>query len=137
MIDVRQDNGEAAEPVAMGCEVLSARDLSGVDFVLFLTGWDRHWGQDTYYQEWPYLSEDLAKHLARSNLKGVGLDTPSLDGFGGSIAHDVCAAAGMINIENLTGLAGLPREGSLFQALPLKLLGTEASPVRAAAWVDA
>jgi kynurenine formamidase len=137
VIDVRQDNGEAAEPVAMGCEVLPEGDLSGVDFVLFLTGWDRHWGQDAYYQEWPYLSEELAQCLAQSHLKGVGLDTPSLDAFGGAIAHDVCAAAGMINIENLTGLAQLPPEGALFQALPLKLLGTEASPVRAAAWVDA
>jgi kynurenine formamidase len=136
VIDVRPAESEAAEPVAMGPEVLPP-DLKGVDFVLFLTGWDGHWGQETYYQEWPYLSEELAVRLAQAHLKGVGLDTPSLDAYGGSIAHDVCAAAGMINIENLTGLAQLPREGALFQALPLKLQATEASPVRAVAWVDA
>ena len=59
-----------------------------------------------------------------------------LDEFGGQTAHDLCAPAGMINIENLTNLGNLPRVGTWFQAFPLKLSGTEASPVRALAWVE-
>ena len=78
----------------------------------------------------------LAQILATSGLKGVGLDTPSLDDFGGHAVHDLCAAEGMINIENLAHLGSLPRLGSHFQVFPLKLLGTEASPVRALAWVE-
>lgn len=135
VLDVRDPaTGESAAR-ALGPEVLDGQDLAGVDFVLFLTGWDRCWGQERYYREWPWLSADLARRLAGAGLKGVGLDTPSLDEFGGRTAHDICAAAGLINIENLTGLERLPGRGALFQVFPLKLDATEASPVRAAAQV--
>jgi arylformamidase len=136
VVDLRGAEKSAAPPAALGPEVLEGMDLTGVDFVLFHTGWDRHWGQPRYYQEWPWLSADLARVLAASGLKGVGLDTPSLDDYQGHEAHDICAAAGMINIENLTGLDRLPAGAIQFQALPLKLLAAEASPVRAVAWVE-
>lgn len=135
VLDVRPENTGVAPAEALGPEVLDGLDLNQVDFVLILTGWDRFWGQKRYYQEWPWLSAELARKLAAADLKGVGLDTPSLDDFGGEAAHDICAAAGLINIENLTGLAALPTSGFQFQALPLKLKATEASPVRAVAWV--
>ena len=73
--------------------------------------------------------------LAGAGLKGVGLDTPSLDPFGGQAAHDICAPAGMINLENLANLAGCRPKGFTLLALPLKLEGTEASPVRAVAMI--
>ena len=124
------------EPQALGAEVLADVDLGPVDFVLFLTGWDKHWSDPLYYRHWPWLSSELAAVVAGAGLKGVGLDTPSLDDFGSHGAHDLCAAAGLINIENLTNLESLPRLGSHFQVFPLKLLRTEASPVRAMAWVE-
>ena len=65
-------------------------------------------GTDRFYSEWSYLSAELAELLAGAGLKGVGLDTPSLDPFGGQAAHDICAPAGMINIENLANLGALP-----------------------------
>ncbi len=120
-------------PGPMGREILAGHDLGGVDFVLLATGWDRHWGTAEYYRAWPYLSEELAAELASRGLKGVGLDTPSLDGFSGRKAHDLCAAVGMVNIENLTGLAELPDQDFNLLVLPLKLAATEASPVRAVA----
>ena len=136
VVDVRQADGAPCAPGPMGAEVLHGADLETADFVLLLTGWDRHWGKPAYYQEWPYLSEELARRLAGAKLKGVGLDTPSLDGYNRKEAHDICAAADMINIENLTGLDQLPATVTRFQALPLKLQDTEASPVRAVAWVE-
>ena len=136
VVDTRQKSSGETAPQALGAEVLDGHDLTTVEFVLFLTGWDRYWGRARYYEEWPWLSADLAKRLAAAGLKGVGLDTPSLDEFNGRAAHDICAAAGMINIENLTRLDSLPAAGCRFQALPLKLLGTEASPVRAVAWIE-
>ncbi|MBU8870053.1 MAG: cyclase family protein [Gemmatimonadales bacterium] len=132
----KKQTGVGGKPAAMGLEVLSGEDLGKIDFVLFNTGWDKHWGTDQYYRHWPWLSLELAEVLVKADLKGVGLDTPSLDDFGGQVVHDLFAVAGMINIENLTNLGALPRTGSWFQAFPLKLLGTEASPVRALAWVE-
>ncbi len=117
----------------LGPEILAGHELAGVDFVLLATGWARHWGTREYYRAWPFLSAELALDLAGRGLKGVGLDTPSLDGFSGRAAHDICAAVGMINIENLAGLDNLPVEAFTLHVLPLKLEGTEASPVRAIA----
>lgn len=133
---VREQLEKDGVPGALGVDLVRARDLAGIEFVLFRTGWDEHWGAERYYREWPFLSTRMAELLSSSGLKGVGLDTPSLDEFGGQVVHDLCAAAGMINIENLTNLGALPRTGSWFQAFPLKLQGTEASPVRAIAWVE-
>ena len=123
--------GDGSSAAPLGPETVAGLDLSFTDFVLFATGWEQHWGTDRYYSEWPSLSPELATILAASNLKGVGLDSPSLDTFKSSAAHDICAAAGMINIENLTNLAELPSAGFQLLVLPLKLAEAEASPVRA------
>lgn len=122
-------------PGAVSSDLLAGVDLTSVDFLLLRTGWERHWGTPRYYREWPYLAADLAAALARAGLKGVGLDSPSLDAFGTQASHDLCAAAGMVNIENLANLAALPDESFTLFVLPLKLAGCEASPIRAAALV--
>jgi arylformamidase len=130
---IRTGGGEYAGPI--GPEVCDGIDWETVDFVLFDTGWDRYWGGERYYREWSYLSPELATLLAGAGLKGVGLDTPSLDPFNGQAAHDICAPAGLINLENLANLGALPTRGFTLLAAPLKLEGTEASPVRAMAMV--
>jgi kynurenine formamidase len=115
---------------------MPADGCAGVEFLLLRTGWSRHWGTSRYYAGWPWLTADLAAHLAAAGLKGVGIDGPSIDDLDRREAHDVFAAAGMIIVENLTGLDALPAGPFLFVALPLKLQGTEASPVRAAALLE-
>ncbi len=128
---VRVPRTDTVGPLA--ASLLDGIDLDVLDYVLFDTGWDRYWGQERYYREWPYYDEDLAQRLAAAGLRGSGLDTPSLDARDGQAAHDTCAAAGMVNIENLRGLDRLPDAPFTFLALPLKLDGAEASPVRAVA----
>jgi len=121
---------------ALGPELLDEVSLAGVDFVLFDTNWSRHWGSDLYYERWSWLSAGLAGRLAAAGLKGVGLDTPSLDPYDAQVAHDICASAGLINIENLTNLKTVPDRGFTLQIMPLKLNETEASPVRAVALLE-
>jgi arylformamidase len=129
--------GDGETPGPRGPEILAGHDLAGIDFVLLDTGWARHWGRPRYYAEWPHLAPELAAQLAATGVKGVGLDTPSLDPYGAQVAHDICAPAGMINIENLANLAAVPDRGWDLIVLPLKLAGTEASPVRAVARLEA
>ena len=115
--------------------ILDGVDLGGVDFVVFRTGWERRFGGADYYRDWPWLDPALARRLAAADLKGVGLDTPSIDPFGGDTAHGVLAAAGMINIENMANLSAAPAGPFTLLVLPLKLRGAEASPVRAVALI--
>ncbi len=102
------DVPEGDTVTSFGLEVMKGIDLTNVDFVLFNTGWSIHWGTPRYYEEWPFIAPELASLLAGAKLKGVGLDTPSLDSYNGHLAHDLCAAANMVNIENLTNLSALP-----------------------------
>jgi len=123
------------DPTALGLDILEDVDLDRLDYLVFRTGWERHWGTELYYERWPYLSTELAQRLAATELKGVGLDSPSVDALNEHDAHNLFARAGMVNVENLANLQALP--AGLFQllVLPLKLAGTEASPVRAVALI--
>jgi len=114
---------------------LDGIDLSDLDFVLLRTGWERHWGTPRYYRDWPWLDPGLADLLACAGLCGVGLDSPSVDQLDVHASHEKLAAAGLINVENLANLGRLPDESFLFVAMPLKLEGAEASPVRAVALI--
>lgn len=114
-------------------DALADADLAGLDFVLLRTGWERHWGTPRYYRDWPWLDPALADLFAGAGLRGVGLDSPSIDPLGASDAHQRLAAAGLINVENLANLDRLPDGPFLFAAFPLRLEGSEASPVRAVA----
>jgi len=124
------------DPGALPAAVLDGIDLTGIDHLILRTGWERHWGTPRYYETWPYLSAGLTERLLRSGLAGVGLDGPSVDPLGGRAAHERLASAGLINIENLANLAALPPRPFDLLVLPLRLAGTEASPVRAAALVE-
>ena len=105
------------------------------DFVLFHTAWDRFWGQQEYFEGFPVLSLKASEWLSQRGLKGIGFDTISADPAGAADFpnHMVLFHAGMISIENLTGLGDLVGKRFLFSCLPLKLLEADGCPVRAVA----
>lgn len=112
--------------------------LAGCDFVLFHTGWDRHWGTPAYFEGFPVLDPAAARWLAGRGLKGVGFDAISVDPVGSTTFdnHLLLFRAGLISIENLTGLAPLAGRSVLFSCLPLRLPGADGCPVRAVAILE-
>ena len=67
----------------------------------------------------------------------LGIDTASID-HGQStdfIAHQIGAAAGVPNLENVADLSGLPPTGFLLAALPMKIEGGTGAPVRIVALI--
>ena len=120
----------------IGPEVLDGVDLEHVEFVIFRTGWESRWTTPEYYASWPWLAVETAQRLADAGLKGVGIDSPSIDNAVDQSAHVVLAAAGLLNVENMANLNALPARPFTLLVLPLKLEGAEASPVRAAALVE-
>lgn len=120
--------------------LLPHRDLiENAEFVLLHSGWARHWGTQRYLSGYPVLSLEAAEWLAGFRLKGIGVDTVSVDPADseGYPVHNLFLAKGTLIVENLVyhdrRLFGT---GFQFFCLPLKLEGAEAAPVRAVAVPD-
>jgi kynurenine formamidase len=112
---------------------LSAK--AACDFLLFHTGWSRHWGRPAYFEGFPVCSPDLARQLAGTAVKGVGFDTISIDAVQATDLsnHRRLLAAGKIIIENMTGLASVSGKAFHLACFPLKVAAGDGSPVRAVA----
>lgn len=115
--------------------LLKRYDLTGVDFVLFCTGWDKKWGTPAYYEGFPCLTPDAAAYLAALPLKGVGEDTISLDPCDSADFpnHITLMKADFVNTENLTGLDALMGRRFTFVTLPLKFENSDGCSCRAIA----
>lgn len=106
------------------------------EFILFHTGWDKHWGTSSYFGEYPYITEEVAEYLINSNKKGVGLDVIGIDPISDeslAIHRKLLAETDIIIIENLTSLGEIGSELFTFCALPLKYDNSDGSPTRAIA----
>ncbi|NNG01466.1 MAG: cyclase family protein [Desulfobacteraceae bacterium] len=113
------------------------RQIEAARFILFHTGWDRYWGTERYFSEYPVLSAEATVWLAGFKLKGVGFDTISADSADTSdfSNHHHLLGNAMVIIENLRGLNQLPPSGFVFSCFPLKIKDADGSPVRAVAMV--
>jgi arylformamidase len=102
------------------------------DFVLFRTGWSRLWGQEQYFENFPVLSIEAALWIHSFELKGIGIDAPSVDETLSTDCpiHKILLERLLI-IENLTNLKQLPETGFTFSCFPLKYENADGSPVRA------
>jgi arylformamidase len=111
-------------------EHLAGVDLAGVERVLFRT-YDRfphtHWRSN-----FTTIAPDAVALLAGVGVRLIGLDSPSLDPEDSKTlgAHQAVAAAGLRVLEGLV-LDDVPAGRYELIALPLKLAGGDAAPVRA------
>ena len=124
-MSVRVDvaRGERIRPVHLRVDITEPR-------VLFHTGTFPDpcvWNTD-----FASLSPELIVQLARRDVTLVGIDTPSVDPYSSKdlpshaacVAHDVCVLEGIVLDHVVDGVYELV-------ALPLRLEGFDASPVRA------
>lgn len=83
-------------------------------------------------ERFPAPSPSLAAALIASGVRLVGIDTPSIDPPEAEDlpAHRALLAAGVVVVEGLD-LAGVEPGRYTLMAAPLRLVGVEASPVRA------
>ena len=109
--------------------------LKKVDFILFYTGHSRYWNTKKYYEPYPFLSEDAARLIVSNSMKGVGIDTFSVDPMDppSLAAHRILLSSGIVIIENLNNLDLLGDQIVDFYALPLKYDRSDGAPVRAIA----
>src|SRR5438046_5945943 len=95
--------------------------------LLIQTGWDEYWGTEAYWNPGPFLGEHLIFRCVRAGVRVVGVDFPVAD----RTNETRLISTGNISIvENLRGLASLPRVGFRFSAIGLEQ-SSEPMPVRA------
>lgn len=109
--------------------------LKEADFVVFYTGWQKYWGTEEYTDGFPCLSAEAVSWLTTFSLKGIGLDTISVDPMDASfyVVHHTLFDNNMVIVENLTNLDKLDSGFFFFSALPLNITGGDGCPVRAVA----
>lgn len=109
------------------------------DFLLFYLGWDKRWGSENYFGDYPCLNEEALDFVIRGAYKGIGFDVIGLDPIAdaGLPRHKkLFREKDIVNIENLKNL-GLCGEGLFsFACFPLKLENSDGAPVRAVAWFE-
>jgi arylformamidase len=112
-------------------DMLDGLDIEG-KALLLCTGWSRYWGVDEYYHH-PFVSRSLAEALRAMRPALVGIDTLVIDSANDPTrpAHTLLLRAGILIVENLTGLDELLGKTFTFLAVPAKVAGAAAFPVRA------
>jgi arylformamidase len=87
---------------------------------------------DRWPESFAYLSEEAADYLGAKGVELVGMDTPSVDSFDSKSlsTHKILLEHQVVILENLV-LRDVPAGRYELIALPLKLVGLDASPVRA------
>ncbi|MHC1690514.1 MAG: cyclase family protein [Bacteroidales bacterium] len=113
-------------------------EIEGCDFVLFKTGWDNKWGNESYFMDFPSLTSDAASWLCQFNIKGIGFDCISADPVDAADLpiHKIILNKNLIIIENLCNLDRLTGCPFIFSCLPLKIGNSDGSPVRAVGILD-
>jgi arylformamidase len=109
--------------------------IKNSDFLLVNTGWNRLWGTDRYFADYPVFSSEAALWLTKFNLKGIGSDTISADQPDSKDfpIHKIFLKNNILIVENLTNLEALPDIRFVFSCFPLKTEHADGSPVRAVA----
>lgn len=107
--------------------------LNEAEFVLFKTGWSKHWGTPRYFEDFPTLSEEAVKWLLTFSLKGIGFDAISADPMDSTNYpnHFSILGKGLVIIENLRFPDGLTETEGNFFCFPLFYENADGSPVRA------
>lgn len=111
-------------------EDLAGVDLRGAERLLLRTGCIKD--RTVFPQPVTCLTVALVERMADAGIVLVGLDSPSVDRFDSKDlpVHKALHARGIANLENLA-LEGVPPGRYELIALPLRLHGRDASPVRA------
>ena len=106
------------------------------DFLLFNLGWDKRWGTEAYFGDYPYIDDEVVDYIISQKKRGVGLDVIGIDPIADenlTIHKKLFAKNEIVVIENLMDLDKCGDDLFTFCALPLKHVDADGSPIRAIA----
>ncbi len=100
------------------------------EIVIINTNWHKNWGSDSYFVDYPYLSMEFTERLIENNVKGIAIDTCSVDKPDEDKIHRKLLKNNIWILENIANSGKLKGKCYKSYFIPLKI-EAEASPVRA------
>lgn len=100
------------EDITLDCILKYGKKAEEVDFLLFNTGWDKYWGTDKYFGDYPCVNDDVLDYVVNGNYKGIGFDTIGIDPVSDenlSRHKKLFKDKDIVNIENLKILSSVER----------------------------
>ena len=124
---------EIENPREITADELARHELRAGERILFRTSNSiRCWRAASFVEDFVYISEPAARHLAQARVRTVGVDYLSVGGYreDGALIHRILLDAGIWIIE---GLDLSPVTGGRYEmiCLPVKLHGSDGAPARA------
>jgi arylformamidase len=124
---------EIADPHRVTAEEVQTHHLRSGERVLFRTlNSTRCWQMDSFVEDFVYISEAAAVHLAETGVQTVGIDYLSVGGYraDGAKIHRILLEAGIWIIEGLDLSAA---RAGIYEmiCLPVKLHDSDGAPARA------
>ena len=141
VVDLR---GQAAPDTPLPASTLEMLDVigkssegAGGKALVLCTGWSDYWRDEQYYGH-PFVPRGMAERLLELRPALVAIDTLVIDSTKDPTrpAHTLLLRAGIPIVENLTNLSQLIGEPFTFVAVPVKVAGAAAFPVRAFAVLE-
>ena len=133
------DCSDAADGSLIGMEYLERyKDkIDSAEFLLFYFGYDKKWGTEGYFGNFPCIDHDVLEHIINGNYKGIGFDVISLDPIDCLDRHtELFSKKNIINIENLNNLGQCGSDLFTLACLPLKWEDADGAPARAIAMIE-
>jgi arylformamidase len=118
----------------IGREELLQHDLQTGERILFKTAnSDERWDTDVFDEDFIFIAKDAAEYLVECGVRTVGVDYLSVGGFRQDMVetHQTILSAGIWIIEGLDLRDVTPGLHEMV-CLPLKLVGSDGAPARAA-----
>jgi hypothetical protein len=130
---------EEAQVISMECINKVLDRAKKADFLLFNLGWDKRWGTDSYFGDYPCINDKVLDFIINGDYKGIGFDVMGLDPISdvNLPRHKrLFQDTDIINIENLKNLDLCGSDLFYFSCFPLKIENCDGSPIRAVAWFE-
>ena len=111
------------------------------EYLIFMTGWDKRWGDESYFGDYPIVTDEVADFAIETGKKGLGFDVIGLDPIADlnlTLHKKVFGASDMVIIENLCHLDQVDAETNgefTLIATPIKYKNADGAPIRALAMI--
>lgn len=131
---IRVTDKKAREEITMEDVMPYDGKIKEGTIVLFNTNWYKKVGTEEFFEH-PYVSGEVAEYLVKKGVRFLCIDTINADQTGGTEfpVHDLFSEKRLMIGENMAYFDHIDFENVVVAAFPLKIVGTDGSPVRAVA----